>query len=76
MYISARSIETQRMERLKTIVYPGERPPSVIKSSPIARYPVGLFLLSASGTTFGIWGGVHLLWQSKTAKKNPKKKKS
>ena len=76
LYIGARSLESQRMERLKNIVYPDDPPPTVIKPSPIAQYPVGLFLLSATGTTFGIWSGIHLLWQSKTAKKNSRKKKS
>ena len=69
-------MESERVEHLKTIVYSGNEPASVIKAGPVAKYPVGLFLLSASGTTFGIWSGVHLLWQSKTARKPIKKKKS
>lgn len=72
LFISARSLEAQRMEHLKGIVYPGDPPATAIKPSPIGRYPVGLFFLSASGTTFGIWGGMHLLFRNKTAKKKKK----
>jgi hypothetical protein len=73
LFISARSLEMERMEQLKNIVYPEDPPPTAIKASPIERYPLGLFLLSASGTTFGIWGGIHLLVQRQPAKNRKKK---
>jgi len=75
LYMGIRSVESQRIERLRTIVYPEGPPPTVIKKAPYTQYPIGFFLLSATGTTFGLWSGIHLLWRDKKSQKKDKKKK-
>lgn len=76
LYLGARSVEMQRKEEMnaiKRIVFPERVPASAaIKPGAVERYPLGFFLLSASGTTFGIWGGIHLLILDKGAKKKKK----
>ncbi len=73
LYLAVTSLEIERMEKVKKIVYPeGQSEGTALKADPVEKYPLGLFLLSASGTTFGLWSGVHLLFRSKAAKKKKK----
>ena len=74
LYLAAQNMESQQKEKMRQIIYPegGGTANSIRRSRP-QDYPIWLFLLSASGTTFGVWGGIHLLLKARRPGKKQKR---
>ncbi len=74
LYLSMQSLEMGRTQRARQIVYGEDNSaaPVQLGTRKPQRYPVGLFLLCATGTTFGLWGGLHLFFLEKTGRKKSK----